>query len=87
MSSGSYAAWTDGQVTTAFPGESNCDFGIFGGCHSFVLDSFFDTYAILADPRATQGCHEIKAIMAFSFLTWILRNTLRFERSRMPLTV
>ena len=48
---------------------------------------FFDTYAILADPRATQGCHEIKAIMAFSFLTWILRNTLRFERSRMPLTV
>jgi len=54
LSSGSYAAYTDGQVMAAFPGESNCDFGIF------------------ADPRDTQGCHEIKAIMAFSFLTWIL---------------
>jgi hypothetical protein len=48
---------------------------------------FFDSYAILVDPRFTQGCHDIKGIMAFSFLTWILRNTLRFERSRMPLTV
>ena len=41
----------------------------------------------LADPRAAQGCHEIKGIMALSFLMWILRNSLRFERSRMPLIV
>jgi len=54
LSSGSYAAWTDGQITATFPGESGCDFGLF------------------VDPRATQGCHEIKGIMAFSFLTWIL---------------
>jgi len=57
LSSGSYAAWTDGQIMAAFPSESSCDFGFF------------------ADPNATQGCHEIKAIMAFSFLTWILLMT------------
>jgi len=54
LSTGSYAAWTDGQITSAFPGESSCDFGFF------------------ADSNATEGCHEIKAIMAFSFLIWIL---------------
>jgi hypothetical protein len=54
LSTGSYAAWTDGQLTAAFPGESTCDFGFF------------------ADPKATQGCHDVKAIMAFSFLIWIL---------------
>jgi hypothetical protein len=43
-----------------------------------------DSYAILADPGVIQGCHDIKAIIAFSFLTWIIRNTLRFERSHMP---
>jgi hypothetical protein len=57
LSSGSYAAWTDGQLTSLFPGESNCDFGFF------------------ANAGATQGCHEIKGIMAFSFLTWILLMT------------
>jgi hypothetical protein len=45
---------------------------------------FLDSYAILADPGVIQGCHDIKAIIAFSFLTWIIRNTLRFERSHMP---
>ena len=45
----------------------------------FTLCSFFDTYAILADSNATQGCHEIKAIMAFSFLIWILRNNFAFS--------
>jgi len=54
LSSGSYAAWTDGQLINAFPNESTCDFG------------FFD------NSNASQACHEIKAIMAFSFLTWIL---------------
>jgi len=54
LSTGSYAAWTDGQLTAAFPNESNCD---------FVLFPFFN---------AIQICHEIKAIIAFSFLTWIL---------------
>jgi len=43
------------------------------GCHSFALGSSFDSYAILR-PLA-QVRHEIKAITAFSFLTWILRNT------------
>jgi len=54
LSSGSYAAWTDGELIDAFPRESSCDFGPF------------------SVPGAEQGCHEIKAIMAFSFLTWIL---------------
>jgi len=54
LSSGSYAAWTDGQLINAFPGESSCTFGFF------------------SDSRAVQICQEIKAIMAFSFLTWIL---------------
>jgi len=57
LSSGSYAAYTDGQLTASFPGESSCDFGIF------------------IDPRFTQGCHDIKGIIAFSFLTWILLMT------------
>jgi hypothetical protein len=51
------------------------------------LAPFFDSYAILAFFNAIQICHEIKAIIAFSFLTWILRNILCFERSRMPLIV
>jgi hypothetical protein len=54
LSSGSYAAWTDGQITDAFPEESSCDFGLF------------------SVPGAVQGCQEVKAIMAFSFLLWIL---------------
>jgi len=54
LSTASYAAWTDGQITAAFPEEASCDFGFF------------------ADPRAAQGCHEIKGIMALSFLIWIL---------------
>jgi len=57
LSSGSYAAWTDNQITDAFPLESTCDFGFF---HSSA---------------AVQGCHEIKGIMAFSFLLWILLMT------------
>jgi len=56
LSSGSYAAWTDGQITSAFPNESTCDFSFFG----------------FHDSGAVEGCHEIKAIMAFSFLLWIL---------------
>jgi len=54
LSSGSYAAWTDGQITDAFPEESTCNFGLF------------------AVRGAVQGCQEVKAIMAFSFLMWIL---------------
>jgi len=54
LSSGSYAAWTDGQLIAAFPNESTCNFGFF------------------SLQGAVQGCHEIKAIMAFSFLLWIL---------------
>jgi len=51
---GSYAAWTDGQLIAALPSESSCDFGLF------------------ADSNDAQICHEIKAIMAFSFHAWIL---------------
>jgi len=54
LSSGSYAAWTDGQIIDAFPNESSCDFGLF------------------SVQGAVQGCQEIKAIMAFSFLSWII---------------
>jgi len=54
LSTASYAAWTDGQITAAFPNEASCDFGFFG------------------NSLAIQSCHEIKAIMAFSFLMWIL---------------
>jgi len=54
LSSGSYAAWTDGQIINAFPNESSCNFGLF------------------SVPAAVEGCQEIKAIMAFSFLLWIL---------------
>ncbi|KAI0285092.1 hypothetical protein BGY98DRAFT_947091 [Russula aff. rugulosa BPL654] len=54
LSTGSYAAWTDGQLTNAFPGEGNCYFGFFS-----------------ASP-VVQACHDIKAIAALSFLTWIL---------------
>jgi hypothetical protein len=54
LSSGSYTAWADGQITIDFPGESNCDFSIF------------------ANSIDTQECHDVKAIMAFSFLIWIL---------------
>jgi hypothetical protein len=53
LSSGSYAAWTDGQLISLDPLESNCDFGNF------------DTGLF------TQGCQEVKSIMALSFLTWI----------------
>ena len=55
------------------------------GVTLFALGSFFDSYAIL--DFVDQICHEIKGIIAFSFLASILRNTLRFEGSRMPLTV
>jgi hypothetical protein len=54
LSSGSYAAWTDGQIIDAYPGESSCDFRNF------------------SVPGAVQGCQEIKAITAFSFLLWIM---------------
>jgi len=54
LSSGSYAAWTDNQLSILDPSESSCSFGLFG------------------DPGIYQACHEIKAIMAFSFLLWIL---------------
>jgi len=54
LSSGSYAAWTDGQIIDAFPNESSCDFGLF------------------SVQGAVQGCQEVKAIMAFSFLSWII---------------
>jgi len=55
LSSGSYAAWTDGQLINLDPLESSCNYGILG-----------DRDGI------TQGCQEIKAVMAFSFLTWII---------------
>jgi len=54
LSSGAYAAWTDGQLTAAFPEESSCNFGLF---------------SVAGD---VEGCEEIKAITAFSFLLWIL---------------
>jgi len=54
LATGSYAAWTDGQIIDAAPDESSCNFGLF------------------SIPGVVQGCEEIKAIMAFSFLLWIL---------------
>ncbi|KAI0301863.1 hypothetical protein B0F90DRAFT_256675 [Multifurca ochricompacta] len=54
LSSGSYAAWTDGQLINVIPEESSCNYGVLG------------------DGRIVTGCQEIKAIMAFSFLSWIL---------------
>lgn len=69
------------------PGRVKLRFWVFRSVSLFFTRLLFDSYAILVDASATQGCHEIKGIMAFSFLAWILRNTLRFERSRMPLTV
>jgi hypothetical protein len=45
-------------------------------CHSFALGSIFNSYSILAESAVDiRFCHEIKAIIAFSFLAWILRNT------------
>ena len=35
----------------------------------------FDSHLILGVPGAVQGCQEIKAIMAFSFLLWIMRTS------------
>lgn len=54
LSTGSYAAWTDGELAVAFPGETNCVFGIF------------------STSQTGQTCHDIKGIMALSFLIWIL---------------
>jgi len=54
LSSGSYAAWTDGQIIDLFPNEASCNFGLF------------------SVQGAVQGCQEVKAIMAFSFLSWII---------------
>jgi hypothetical protein len=77
---------TDGLLIDCIPSESNCEFGFFGGCHSFALGSFFGSYAILANSDAAQICRELKAIMDFPFLTWILRNTFALS-VHMSLTV
>ena len=47
----------------------------------------FDSYPIVGDPSAVQGCHEIKVIVAFSFIAGILRSSFSFECLCMPLTV
>jgi len=60
LSSGSYAAWTDQQIISLIPEESSCNFGVDFGLFSSAVTT------------GTQACHEIKAVMAFSFLTWIL---------------
>ncbi|KAH8999436.1 hypothetical protein EDB92DRAFT_1834129 [Lactarius akahatsu] len=52
LSSGSYAAWTDDQLSIF--GSSCGDLNFFG------------------DNTFSRGCGEIKAIAAFSFLTWII---------------
>ena len=57
------------------PERVNLRFRFFRSVSLFALGSIFYSYAILADSGASHACHEIKAIMAFSFLTWILRNT------------
>ena len=46
---------------------------------------FFDSCFIVGVIAET--CGEIKAIMAFSFLTWILRSSFPFDRLCVRLTV
>ncbi|KAI0269309.1 hypothetical protein BC834DRAFT_622748 [Gloeopeniophorella convolvens] len=43
------------------------------------IDGFFSeesscNFGVFGDDDISSGCHEIKAIMAFAFLTWILRT-------------
>ena len=80
----------DGQSNYRLgPGRVNLRFWVVRW-HVTPLHSaqFQNSYSILVNPGVTQFCHEIKAIMAFSFLTWILRNTLASSvRAYMPLTV
>jgi len=38
--------------------------------------SVFSNSHLPGDPGIYQACHEIKAIMAFSFLLWILRSSI-----------
>ena len=47
----------------------------------------FNSYSIVAVAGAVQGCEEIKAITAFSFLLWILCSYFSFERLCVSLTV
>jgi len=62
---------------------------ILGSLVSVILttSTFFYSYSILGASGAAQSCHEIKAIAAFSFLTWILRNSFLSSILYMPLTV
>ncbi|KAH9978110.1 hypothetical protein BGW80DRAFT_1249701 [Lactifluus volemus] len=53
LSSASYAAWADSQLTALLLGDSSCSIDLFGS------------------GALSQGCSEIKAITAFSFLVWI----------------
>jgi hypothetical protein len=57
LSSGSYAAWTNDQLLLD---QSSCNFGFLGIGDVDGLET------------ASRSCHEIKAIMAFSFLVWLM---------------
>lgn len=59
LSSGSYAAWTNDQLLF---GPSSCDFGFTTGIGE--VDG--------ALQAASRPCHEIKAVMALSFLVWLM---------------
>ncbi|KAI0254220.1 hypothetical protein BJV78DRAFT_1186298 [Lactifluus subvellereus] len=77
LSSGSYAAWTDSQMMGLA-----CSFGIFGECISpYMAFDMIQSELVLPDVGgASQVCGEIKAVTAFSFLLWILRNSFPFLR-------
>jgi hypothetical protein len=61
---------------------------ISGSLVSVILFTtpLFDSYPIVGIPGVVQGCEEIKAIMAFSFLLWILCSSFSFECLCMTLT-
>ncbi|KAI0248973.1 hypothetical protein BJV78DRAFT_1231255 [Lactifluus subvellereus] len=78
LSSASYAAWTDAQITSVAPEESTCNFSIFGECIPPYMAFNIQSELLLPDVDGASlrlGCGEIKAIKAFSFLSWILRNS------------
>ncbi|KAI0303077.1 hypothetical protein BC826DRAFT_1101220 [Russula brevipes] len=56
LTSGSYTAWKDNQFSV-IPAEANCDFDFDYGVDVSKYNRF---------------CHEIKAVIGFSFILWIL---------------
>jgi hypothetical protein len=62
-----------------FPEESSCNFGLFSEFISpylvFNIRFKFKNSSLPGSDGTNQGCGEIKAIMAFSFLLWLLRSS------------